>query len=548
MSAPLVQAVGTPVKGTGDIVVAWPAGHAVNDIGVLIVEHANQAPSAPAGWTQFASTGTGTAGAAAADGVTCFWKRAASAAEASVTVADTGTRQIGVILVFRGCIATGSPIDVVTTNFQATVSASATIPGVTTSLNDDLLVGILTNSLGVTTPTVRPATVVNTSLQNLVKRLNTQPDGTGGGVVTNGFLPIGMFSFGSGGADGDVGEGVDLTTAKPCTACMFVPNINTIGAQIDVADTKNILLILNLAGNKASYTVTVNGKPTLDMAKYESNVRRFRPDADNTSFADRLKLADAIRRRRVICYVVDEPNLNTGTVPNVPNISPAETNQMALLHKAIWSGYQPLTLVRVPAETMASGWNGLPKPSGGWTGVDYCWSQYTIRHGRGATVSQPWATPVNPQDVIDEQRAIIAANNLNMGVAVSLNVWAGGIGNDAPFGVTAKWDTDGPGGSSTTGWVTGTRDNGPTVITTGTSPATSIKSVIANPNFIAKFAEITAQDPEVPFCLFWQHVDPGAAADEYISYYQRADYRAAFNAAIDFGLARTSFSGWRTAK
>jgi hypothetical protein len=308
-----------------------------------------------------------------------------------------------------------------------------------------------------------------------------------------------------------------------------------------------VTLILNFAGNKQSYTTTVGGVPTLDMAKYTSNLRKFRPDADNTAFPARLILADAIARRRVICYAVDEPNLTTSTVSTVPNITVANTNQMGLLHKTQWQGYQPLVCLRVPAETMANGWLGTNgPPPGGWTGYDYCWSQYTTRHGRGNAVNQPWATPLSPQAVMDEQFDIIASKNLDMGVLASLNMYQGGIGLDSPLGVTARWDTDGPGGSGALNWVSGINAVPDAVLLT-TLPD-SVKCVMANPDLIRKFAQVTATDPRIPVCLYWQHTTATGASDQYLSYYQRSDFQSAFDDAINFGLTRTSFDGWRTAK
>jgi hypothetical protein len=550
MAAPTHQATGTVVASTGPVTVVWPA-HVTDDIALLFVESANEAVSltTAAGFVAVTNQGTGTAGVAGATRLSVFWCRATSSAQASPVVADSGTRQTAFIMTFRGCIKTGNPWDVFAGNVAAAATTAVSIPTATTTVIETLVVNAMSNPLAPAAPTVQPASLINSTLATLTKRKNTQSDGVGGGTATSGFLPVGFFSFGSGGISGDVGEGPDLVSADPrCTACMYVPNISTIAAQIDRADQFNILLILNVAGNKQSYTTTVNGVPTLDMAKYEANMLKFRPDADNTAFPDRLILADAVRRRRVVFYGVDEPNLNTGTVSNVPNISPTQANQMGLLHKTTWAGYNPITCIRVPAETMASGWNGSPKPPGGWTGYDYCWSQYTIRHGRGDSVNQPWTTPLNPQAVLDEQKQIIATNNLNMGVFVSLNMWAGGIGIDAPWGVTAKWDTDGAGGSSVLGWVGGTRDANEAQVITGATLDTAQKSVAANPDMVAKFAQITALDPDVPVCLFWQHVNVGAAAEEFLSYYERADYRAAFDAAINFGKARTTFTGWRTAK
>ena len=545
MANPSFQAAGSPVSGTGAISPAWPT-HQADDVALLFVESANQAVTltTPAGFVEVTNQGTGTAGTASATRLTAFWCRATSSSMAAPVVGDSGARQTAVILTFRGCIASGNPWDVFAGNVAAAATTAVSMPGLTTTVAETLIVNAFSNSLGVDAETVRPASLANASITNLAKRLNTQEDGTGGGTPTSGILPVGLSAFGSGGDFGDVGEGPGMDVSGPrCQVVLFVPNTTTIGSLIDTADLHNILLVLNVAGNKGAFTTTVGGTPTLDMGKYQANVRRFRPDADNTAFADRAKFADAVARRRIVFYIIDEPNLTNANNPNVPDISPTEVNQMALFHKSIWPGC--ITIVRCAANTLQSGWNGLSRPTGGYTGVDYCWLQYNNNHGKGGT--NTWGTPRDPRDVWEEQRAIITANNMNMGLCVSLNLWAGGIGQDF-LGVTAKWDTDGPGGSSTLGYLLGDREGASSAtVVTGTLSNT-VKSVAASPNWIRKFTELAAADPEIPFVLFWQHVTPSSPSSDFLSYYQRSDYQSALDDSITTGLARTSWVDWRPAK
>src|SRR5690349_6737758 len=68
------QAVGTVQNGTGAITVAWPA-HQAGDIGLLVIETANQAVTLgtnAANWTQVTNSpqGTGTAATAGATRLT----------------------------------------------------------------------------------------------------------------------------------------------------------------------------------------------------------------------------------------------------------------------------------------------------------------------------------------------------------------------------------------------------------------------------------------------------------------------------------------------
>lgn len=549
MAAPTFQDVGPVVASTGALTVPWPT-HAVDDVALLFVESANQAVTLTTanGFAAVTNQGTGTAGNAAATALYVFWCRATSTSQVAPVVADSGARQTAFIMTFRGCIASGNPWDVLAGSVAAAASASVSIPTVTTTVVDALVVNALSNNLSPSATTVQLSTLANANLTNLTKRKNTQSDGTGGTGPTSSSLPVGLMAFGSGGDFGDVGEGPgDMVAADPrCTACHFVPNINTIGAQIDTADQFGILLVLNIAGNKSSYTTTVNGKPTLDMAKYEANLRKFRPDSDNTAFADRLKFADAIRRRRIIVYVVDEPYLTNSFNPNLPDITPTATNQMGLLTKSIWAGYEPITCIRAGAERLAQGWLGtVGAPPGGYTGIDYCWIQYEQKHGRGNPASQPWSTPVNPATLLSDQRQIIADNNFDMGVIPSLNLWAGGIGLDF-LGVSGDWDTDGPEGSSQLGWVIAIQRPGEGTATT-TLPD-SIAFVASNPDWIKKYFDLMAADADIPCAFMWQHATATNQASSFLSYYQRPDYIAAMDYAITVGANRSSFSGWRDAK
>lgn len=540
MAAPTPQAVGTIQRGVGAITVPWPA-HEINDVALLFVETANQAAtlSTPAGFVEVTNQGVGVAAAAAATRLTIFWCRATSGAMASPVVADSGARQSAVIHTFRGCIESGNPWDVFAGNTNAGATA-VSIPGATTTVVDTLAVLAMSNALGIGATAVQPTTLANGSLTNLTKRYASQPDGTGGGggVVPSKVLKVGLSAFGRGGDFGDVGEGPGMDTVGPIlNAVLFVPNRADMSALIDVADEKDILLVMNIAGNKGAYSDTVGGVVTLNMTKYQQNVEQYAPN--NTAFSARAKFADAVARKRIVFYTVDEPNLRNSTNPDVPNISPSQTNQMGLIHKSLWPGC--VTIVRCAANTLASGWGGSGRPAGGYTGLDYCWLQYNNNHAKGGT--NTWGTPIDPRDEWTEQRAVINSTNLQMGIIVSLNLWAGGIGNDF-LGVPAKWDVGADGGP--TGYLIGDRDAGE-----GTETLTlpdSMKSLAASPDWIKKFADLVFADNDIPFYLMWQHATTTNPARNYYTYYNRADYQAAFDYCITKGLSRTSFNGWRTPK
>jgi hypothetical protein len=72
-----------------------------------------------------------------------WWKRAASAAETSVAVPDSGDHQVAAIFTFRGCIPTGNPWNVATTGTKTTASTTATVPSLTTTVPDTLVVAVV---------------------------------------------------------------------------------------------------------------------------------------------------------------------------------------------------------------------------------------------------------------------------------------------------------------------------------------------------------------------------------------------------------------------
>ena len=93
--------------------VAWPAGHQVGDVAILIVETANQPASlaTPAGFTYIGGSGTGTGGLSTASRIDVWWCRATSTSMSSVGIGDSGNHQVALMVTFRGCVATDEPYD-----------------------------------------------------------------------------------------------------------------------------------------------------------------------------------------------------------------------------------------------------------------------------------------------------------------------------------------------------------------------------------------------------------------------------------------------------
>jgi hypothetical protein len=171
---------------------AWPASHAANDIGILLVATANEVLATPSGWNPI-NTPIGTAGPpgdALATRIYAFWKRAASGAEADASIGDSGVEQQAVMFVLRGCDVGASPIEAVTGDALTTAAAGATVPSTTTLGNNRYVVGASSNAVGGTT--TNNATCVwttNAALDNFIELadfsvLNGQQIGAFGGSLT----------------------------------------------------------------------------------------------------------------------------------------------------------------------------------------------------------------------------------------------------------------------------------------------------------------------------------------------------------------------------
>lgn len=180
MALPTFQTVGAGVGGIADISVVWPV-HAIDDLGVLVVEHQDGTAAAPAGWTQFPdSPQVGDGGIAGICKLAVFWKVAASAAEANVVVADTGNHTYGVILVFRGTHLT-TPQDVTAGDAITAAATAVSVPGDTTTVADCLVV--LLCARGTDNDTAQFSGWTNADLATLTERFDAGTiEGGGGGL------------------------------------------------------------------------------------------------------------------------------------------------------------------------------------------------------------------------------------------------------------------------------------------------------------------------------------------------------------------------------
>src|SRR5436309_12976956 len=182
---PTYQAAGTVQSGTGTLTVAWPA-HAINDIGLLIIETQNEAVTLgtnAANWTQVTNSPQGTGTTSTGTKLTVFWSRATSTSMGAVGVNDAGDHQIAQIITFRGVTTSGNPWDVTAGDVTPSTTTAVSIPGATTTVPNTLVVAIVSNGSDINAAQV-PGSFTNSDLSSVTKRQDNQTTASGGGGFT----------------------------------------------------------------------------------------------------------------------------------------------------------------------------------------------------------------------------------------------------------------------------------------------------------------------------------------------------------------------------
>src|SRR5437870_3924489 len=181
---PAYQAAGTIQFNTSTTLsVPWPA-HAINDIGLLIIETQNQAVTLgtnAANWTPVTNSPQGTGTTSTGTKLTVFWSRATSTSMGNVGLTGTGMdHQIAQILTFRGVTTSGNPWDVTAGDVTPSTTTAVSIPGATTTVQDTLVVAIVSNGSDLSAPQI-PGSFTNSDLSSVTKRQDNQTTASGGG-------------------------------------------------------------------------------------------------------------------------------------------------------------------------------------------------------------------------------------------------------------------------------------------------------------------------------------------------------------------------------
>jgi hypothetical protein len=183
--APTVVNVGAVASGTTAITPALPASIAADDILVTVAEcEGVTTPGAytlPTSWAHITGSpvqeGTNTR-------LWVIWRRYDGVFTAP-SLGDSGDHNVGRMIAIRGCPTSGNPWDVVASAVEATSDTSATWPGVTTTVDDTLILEMI--ATGADIATAQLTTLTNGAYSSITKQMdNWMISGNGGG--------IGMFS------------------------------------------------------------------------------------------------------------------------------------------------------------------------------------------------------------------------------------------------------------------------------------------------------------------------------------------------------------------
>ncbi len=286
MTLPAFRAAGTFISTGSDATPGIPAGTALNDILLLVLETeaAGTPPAAPSGYAevtnspQVANTGT----VITSTRLAVFWKRA-GASESAPTVTDVGNHIMARLFAFSGCIETGDPWDVTAGDADTTSTTTVTIPGATTTTADCLVVLVAASGADVTS-TTEISGWANADLANIAERSDDWSAGASGGgfgVATGekasagayttstatlvnahaqGRMSIALKPPAGGGAQSiSVGAASETETAKSVTATPGAVTVTVAAAsETETAKTTAAVSTISVTVGAASETETAN--------------------------------------------------------------------------------------------------------------------------------------------------------------------------------------------------------------------------------------------------------------------------------------------------
>lgn len=179
--APSVAAVGVSTSSLNAITPAFPAGIAAGQTLLTVAEcEGVTAPGAytlPSGWAHVTGSpvlqGTNTR-------LWVIWALYDGVMTAP-SLGDSGDHNIGQMIAIDGCPTTGNPWNVVATAVEAVSDTSATWPGVTTTVDDTLVLEIASTSADIGTAQI--SSLTNGNYTSITERMDAATTSGNGGVI-----------------------------------------------------------------------------------------------------------------------------------------------------------------------------------------------------------------------------------------------------------------------------------------------------------------------------------------------------------------------------
>ncbi|MDJ0950954.1 MAG: hypothetical protein QNJ94_18740 [Alphaproteobacteria bacterium] len=288
MAIPTFVSAGTDAHGTGGVTPGLPAGLQDDDILILHIEGEGEdgnADSAPTGgdWTAIdggtGSVASGTTGAADKTRHTLYWHRYDSASPPNRSVPDAGQHTGAIITAWRGCKTTGSPIHQTQSSSSSSNNSSISVTGVTTSVNDCLIVA--SSAAGDGTGGTRFSGWTNGNLSGLTERADFSFTNGSDGAI--GVASGGLATAGSSGAT----TATFSTNEEEANWCIALepepdgPSITSIDSDDDTVDTRTGVTI---AGS--SFGASETGSAKVEVSNNATYGSGTVVEIDATSWSD----------------------------------------------------------------------------------------------------------------------------------------------------------------------------------------------------------------------------------------------------------------------
>ncbi len=214
-TTPSFKAAGTSQSGTGALTVAWPAGHATNDIALLVIvsKAETNALTTPNGFVEV----TGSPQTGSLSRLSIFWCRATSGAMASPVITATTLTRYARIYTFSGCATTGNPWRVDGTGTNGTGTAPS-VAGATTLQKNTLVAAVIGYEALSASPQLSGWT--NSNLGSVTQRGDES-------VVLGGGAGLATGTWAAGGAYGATTATLGQSVDYACMSIALIPTWTT---------------------------------------------------------------------------------------------------------------------------------------------------------------------------------------------------------------------------------------------------------------------------------------------------------------------------------